>query len=156
MGERPGLDTWLARLVAHRGLVDPRTLTDLVGEVRAQRAQGATLAGTLLARGILERPLLEELLAELGVRPASEPRWAPGFRVDDYVLVWKNRIWVFLADEAGSVDLEGSPDQLLKVSATDQMAAVLLPLNDDAAPDLVLFKYKIPSIARRSSSGIPR
>jgi hypothetical protein len=72
---------------------------------------------------------------------------ANGDGFEDYVIVWKNRIWVFLGTKEG-VDFERSPNQLLKVSATDQMAAILLPLNGDEKADLVLFKYEIPSLAR--------
>lgn len=63
----------------------------------------------------------------------------------DYVIVAGNKIWVFLATENG-VDFD-KPNQILKVSA-ESMNAVLLPLNKDDFPDLVIMKYQIPSLGR--------
>ena len=34
------------------------------------------------------------------------------------------------------------------MSAVDRIAIFLLPLNDDTRPDLVIFKFEVPSIAR--------
>ncbi len=64
---------------------------------------------------------------------------------EDYVIVAGNKIWVFKATAQG-VDFS-KPDQILKVSA-DHMGVVLLPLNDDKRPDLVVVKYQLPSLGR--------
>ena len=65
----------------------------------------------------------------------------------DYTIVYKNRIWVYKGDAKG-IDFERSPDQLVKVSTADRVSALLLPLDADRRPDLVLFKYQVPSVAR--------
>jgi hypothetical protein len=63
----------------------------------------------------------------------------------DYTIVSGNRIWVFLGTESG-VDFN-RPDQILKVTA-ENVAAAILPLDDDDRLDLVVFKYEIPNAAR--------
>lgn len=63
----------------------------------------------------------------------------------DYMIVSGNKISVFLAGEQG-VDFT-KPSQILKVSA-ESMNAVLLPLNKDQLPDLVIIKYELPSLGR--------
>jgi len=67
--------------------------------------------------------------------------------LNDYTLVYKNRIWVYRAKQDG-FDFDAPPDQLLKVSAADRISVLLLPLDDDDRPDMILFKYRIPSVAR--------
>lgn len=65
----------------------------------------------------------------------------------DYTIVYKNRIWVYKGSAKG-MDFERAPDQLVKVSTADRVSALLLPLDEDRRPDLVLFKYQVPSVAR--------
>ncbi len=65
----------------------------------------------------------------------------------DYTIVYKNRIWVYKGSAKG-VDFDRTPDQLVKVSTADRVSALLLPLDGDRRPDLVLFKYQVPSVAR--------
>jgi hypothetical protein len=65
----------------------------------------------------------------------------------DYTIVYQNRIWVYRGSPEG-FDFERAPDQLVKVSAADRVSALLLPLDADEKPDLVLFKYQVPSVAR--------
>lgn len=65
--------------------------------------------------------------------------------VQDYVVVAGNKIWVFNSGKAGP-DL-AKPTQILKVSA-EYMSVVLLPINDDKRPDLVILKYSVPSLGR--------
>ena len=65
----------------------------------------------------------------------------------DYTIIHGNRIWVYKATADG-FDFERSPDQLLKVSAVDRIVVLLLPLDADPRPELVIFKFEVPSIAR--------
>ncbi len=64
---------------------------------------------------------------------------------EDYAVVAGNKIWVFIATEQG-VNFE-KPDQIIKVSA-DHMSVVLLELNDDGRPDLLIVKFALPSLGR--------
>jgi hypothetical protein len=70
-----------------------------------------------------------------------------GDQRDDYTVIHGNRIWVYKG-QGERFDFDRAPDQLLKVSGADRMLALLLPVNDDPRPDLVLFKYEQPSVAR--------
>lgn len=63
----------------------------------------------------------------------------------DYTVVAGNKLWVFLATDKG-VNFD-KPDQILKVSA-ETMSVVLLPINSDDRPDLVIMKYQVPSMGR--------
>jgi hypothetical protein len=65
----------------------------------------------------------------------------------DYTIVFQNRIWVYRGNAKG-IDFERAPDQLVKVATADRVSALLLPLDADRRPDLVLFKYQVPSVAR--------
>jgi hypothetical protein len=72
-----------------------------------------------------------------------------GDGISDYLLVESNRIWVYRGSATG-FDLDRSPDQLLKVSlpSAGVLSAALLPLDGDERPDLVLFKFTLPSVGR--------
>ena len=73
------------------------------------------------------------------------PRDIDGDRREDYVIASGNRLWVFRAGPGG-VDFS-RPNQMLKVSTTS-MSVALLPLRDPERPDLVIFKYEMPSLGR--------
>lgn len=73
------------------------------------------------------------------------PQDLNGDKREDYVIVAGNKLWVFLADEKG-VDFN-TPAQIVKVSA-EYMTVVLMPLNEDDQPDLLILKYQIPSLGR--------
>jgi Protein kinase domain len=61
--DRPDLDTWLARLLLREGRLPQQALQILLAEARRARPQGGpTLAQSLIARGVFDRPALEELL----------------------------------------------------------------------------------------------
>ncbi|MBI3736018.1 VCBS repeat-containing protein [Candidatus Sumerlaeota bacterium] len=68
-----------------------------------------------------------------------------GDKREDYLIVASNKIWVFKATDKG-VDFS-KPDQIVKVSA-EYMTVVLLPLNEDDRPDLLILKYQLPSLGR--------
>lgn len=64
---------------------------------------------------------------------------------EDYVIVSGGRIRIYKATEAG-VDFS-RPSYLLKPSAKS-MSVALLPINEDSRPELVIFKYELPSLGR--------
>jgi hypothetical protein len=72
-----------------------------------------------------------------------------GDGISDYLLVEGDRIWVYRGREAG-FDFEQPPDQLLKVSVPPSavIGTVLLPLDEDARDDLLLYKLTAPSLGR--------
>lgn len=65
--------------------------------------------------------------------------------IQDYVIVAGNKIWFHLSGKNGP-DL-AKPDQILKVS-TETMSVVMLPIDEDDRPDLVVMKYELPSVGR--------
>jgi hypothetical protein len=130
-------------------LGDGRTLQSsegkdiLVGEYSIASTQEDVVEEWKRRRGVVLRPT-ESLQAVL--------RDVDDDGVEDYTIVYRNRIWIYLAGARGVLDLDRAPDQLLKVSANDRVSVALLPLDDDTRPDLILFRYQFPGIARLAAA----
>lgn len=68
-----------------------------------------------------------------------------GDKDQDYIIVAGAKVWVFKSGPTGP-NLD-KPDQILKVSA-NYMSVVVLPVDEDGRPDLVIMKYDLPSLGR--------
>ena len=66
-----------------------------------------------------------------------------GDGVPDYVIAHRRKVWVFHGTRAGPQFTE--PTTILK-AADDVTALVVLDLDDDEFPDLLLFKVQVPSV----------
>jgi hypothetical protein len=138
-------------------------VVDPEGQVEVRLGSGVLRSGdsaALLAGDFTLKKKADPLAAfraKRGIKPAD----GEGFQsilqdldddgINDYTIVFQNRIWVYKGTREG-FDFDRAPDQLLKVAAADRLAVVLLPLNDDARPDLILFKYEVPSVARLAAA----
>lgn len=67
-----------------------------------------------------------------------------GDSVPDYVIVHRRKVWVFRGGPAGPQFKE--PSAILK-TAEDITAALVLSLDEDESPDLLLVKVQIPTLA---------
>ncbi len=110
----PDLDTWLARLLHHRGRLDIETLLGLLTQVRSGRAAG-TLAETLASRGLVPEAELRTYLAELDAfaetlptAPPAPSDLSPGQRIEHLVIERKlgaggmGAIYVALDEQTGA------------------------------------------------------
>jgi len=144
----------LPRLATERESSDASRVEIRLADGRYVRAQdGATaLTGEYVVERLGDDPL-ERFKQRHGIELKENEtfqailRDIDGDGLNDYTLVYKNRIWVYRASRDG-FDFDATPDQLVKVSAADRISVLLLPLDDDRRPDMVLFKYRIPSVAR--------
>jgi len=142
---------------------DASTRSDIEGQTEIRLGGGVLRSGDsaeLLAGDFTLRRKADPLAtfrAKRGIKPGLDDSFQSILQdvdddgVNDYTIVYKNRIWVYKGSKDG-FDFDRSPDQLLKVAAADRLAVVLLPLNDDTRPDLVLFKYEVPSVARLAAA----
>jgi len=67
-----------------------------------------------------------------------------GDGIPDYVISHRRKIWIFHGTKAGPQFTE--PSSILKV-AEDVSGLLVLPLDDDAFPDLMLARLQVPTIA---------
>ena len=83
-----GVDTWLARLLHERGLVELATLQAALAETRAAReAGGSTLARSLVARGAIGEAAVSACLVELARAGGGGAAWsASARRLGPYLL----------------------------------------------------------------------
>jgi len=138
-------------------------LIDPEGQVEVRLGSGVLRSGdsaALLAGDFTLRKKTDPLAtfrAKRGIKPGVDGGFQSILQdldddgINDYTIVFQNRIWVYKGTREG-FDFDRSPDQLLKVAAADRLAVVLLPLNADARPDLILFKYEVPSVARLAAA----
>ena len=91
------------------------------------------------------RPALRpgEILSQGDDRQFSR-RDLDGDGIPDYVISHRRKVWVFHGSEAGPQFSE--PSTILKV-AEDVTALLILALDDDEYPDLLLMKVEVPGIA---------
>lgn len=79
-----------------------------------------------------------------GDRTTYQSRDLDGDGIPDYVLAHRRKVWVFHGGAAGPQFTE--PSTILKV-ADDVTAMLLVKLDDDAFPELVLLKVQVPTVA---------
>ena len=79
-----------------------------------------------------------------GDRATYEARDLDGDKIPDYVVAHGRKVWVFRASSAGPQFTE--PSAILK-AADDVTAVLVMPLDDDALPELLLVKVQIPTLA---------
>jgi hypothetical protein len=73
-----------------------------------------------------------------------EARDLDGDKIPDYVIAQHRKVWVFRGSSAGPQFTE--PSAILK-AAEDVTAVLVLKLDDDALPELLLIKVQIPTLA---------
>ncbi len=79
-----------------------------------------------------------------GDRTSYQARDLDDDGIPDYVLAHRRKVWVFHGSSEGPQFTE--PSTVLKV-ADDVTALILVRLDDDAFPDLVLLKVQVPTVA---------
>jgi hypothetical protein len=79
-----------------------------------------------------------------GDRPQYRSLDLDGDKVPDYVIAHRRKVWVFHGNRERPQFTE--PSSILKVS-DDVTTLLLARLNDDAFPDLLLFKVQVPTVA---------
>ncbi len=85
-----------------------------------------------------------EFGATIGMENASlHSRDLNGDTIPDYVIAHRRKVWLFHADRAGP-QFE-KPSSILKL-AEDVSLLQLMHLDEDEDPDLLLFKFRVPSL----------
>lgn len=65
--------------------------------------------------------------------------------IPDYLIAHRRKIWIFKGTRGGP-EFDRTPDSILQVSE-DISALLVLPLDEDGRPDLLLLRVMIPSVA---------
>ncbi|MHC5065023.1 MAG: FG-GAP repeat domain-containing protein [Planctomycetota bacterium] len=85
-----------------------------------------------------------EFGATIGIENASlQSRDLDGDDIPDYVIAHRRKVWVFHGDKGGP-QFE-TPSSILKL-AEDVSLLQLLYLDDNDSPDLLMFKFRVPSL----------
>ncbi len=124
------------------------------GDLRAFHLQGADGSFPAQADVKLDLKIFKDTSPESSIRPGRtlaggdrttyQSRDLDDDGIPDYVLAHRRKVWVFHGSEAGPQFTE--PSTILKV-ADDVTALLLVKLDDDQFPELVLLKVQVPTVA---------